>query len=104
MPRDFLSATGVNELVLFEEFGGNPSQVNFKTVVVGSACGSAYEHKTMELSCQGRSISQIKFASFGNPMGTCGSFKKGTCEGSKDALSILQKVLIFFILFVLYLT
>ncbi|KAL8119871.1 hypothetical protein AgCh_017114 [Apium graveolens] len=91
VPRDFLSATGVNELVLFEEFGGNPSQVNLKTVVVGSACGSAYEHKTMELSCQGRSISQIKFASFGNPTGTCGSFTKGTCEGSKDAISILQK-------------
>ncbi|GMY36491.1 beta-galactosidase 15-like [Fagus crenata] len=78
-----------NTLVLLEEFGGNPSLVNFQTVAIGTACANAYERNTLELSCQGRPISSIKFASFGNPHGTCGSFHKGSCE-AKDALSIIQ--------------
>ncbi|KAK6941269.1 D-galactoside/L-rhamnose binding SUEL lectin domain [Dillenia turbinata] len=89
VPRSFLQDDD-NTLVLFEEFGGNPFQVRFQTVVVGTACGSAYHNHTMELSCQGRPISDISFASFGNPEGTCGSYAKGTCEGSSDALSILK--------------
>ncbi|KAL6965807.1 Beta-galactosidase 7, partial [Sarracenia purpurea var. burkii] len=79
----------MNTLVLFEEFGGNPSLVNFQTVVVGTACGNAYENKMMELSCHGRPISAIRFASFGDPQGTCGSFYKGTCEAN-DPTSLLE--------------
>ncbi|KAL6224296.1 hypothetical protein ACLB2K_003151 [Fragaria x ananassa] len=90
VPRSFLQ-DDENTLVLFEEFGGNPSYVNFQTIRVGTICANAYESHTLELACQGRSISAIKFASFGNPEGTCGSFKEGTCD-SKTALSILQKV------------
>lgn len=82
----------MNTLVLFEEIGGNPSQINFQTVIVGSACANAYENKTLELSCHGRSISDIKFASFGNPQGTCGAFTKGSCESNNEALSLVQKV------------
>ncbi|XP_038688653.1 beta-galactosidase 7-like [Tripterygium wilfordii] len=91
VPRSFLE-DDVNTLVLFEELGGNPSYVNFQTVTVGTACGNAYENKTLELSCQNRPISGIKFASFGNPQGVCGSFVKGDCEGSNDALSITQNL------------
>ncbi|KAI3775622.1 hypothetical protein L1987_50203 [Smallanthus sonchifolius] len=47
VPRSFL-IDGENELVLFEEFGGNPSLVNFQTVAVGRTCGNAYENKTMK--------------------------------------------------------
>ena len=83
---------GINTLVLFEEIGGNPSLVNFHTVTVGTACGNAYENKTLELSCQGRPISAIKFASFGDPQGLCGAFSKGTCESKNNALSIVQNV------------
>ncbi|XP_039686051.1 beta-galactosidase 7 [Medicago truncatula] len=90
VPRDFIE-DGVNTLVLFEEIGGNPSQINFQTVIVGSACANAYENKTLELSCHGRSISDIKFASFGNPQGTCGAFTKGSCESNNEALSLVQK-------------
>ncbi|CAK9159233.1 unnamed protein product [Ilex paraguariensis] len=89
VPRSFIN-DGDNELVLFEEFGGNPSLVNFQTVRVGTACGNAYENKDMELSCEGRPISAIQFASFGDVRGTCGSHEKGSCEGSNDALAILQ--------------
>lgn len=83
---------GINTLVLFEEIGGNPSLVNFQTVRPGTVCGNVQEKNTLELSCQGRPISAIKFASFGTPEGTCGSFEKGLCESSKDALSVLHTV------------
>ncbi|XP_027331397.1 beta-galactosidase 7-like [Abrus precatorius] len=89
VPRSFLQ-DDVNTLVLFAELDGNPTLVNFQTIVVGTACGHAYENKTLELSCQGRPISAIKFASFGNPQGVCGAFTKGTCESQNDALSIVK--------------
>lgn len=90
MPRSFFQ-DGDNTLVLFEEFGGDPSEVNFKTVRAGTVCGNAYANRTLELSCQGHPISAVNFASFGDPLGSCGAFQKGTCEGENDALSILQK-------------
>ncbi|XLR01324.1 hypothetical protein S83_067522, partial [Arachis hypogaea] len=90
VPRSFFVENGENTLVLFEEIGGNPSLVNFQTVTVGSACGNAQEHKTLELSCQGRPISAVKFTSFGDPQGICGSFSKGTCESHNDALPVVQ--------------
>ncbi|KAI6682076.1 hypothetical protein NL676_035957 [Syzygium grande] len=89
VPRSFMEED-VNTLVLFEEFGGNPSLVNFQTVTVGSICAHAYEKKTLELACQDRPISAVKFASFGDPQGACGSFAKGSCEGSNDAMAVLQ--------------
>ncbi|CAB4318482.1 unnamed protein product [Prunus armeniaca] len=88
VPRSFME-DGENTLVLFEEFGGNPSLVNFQTVTTGTVCANAYEKHTLELACQGRPISAIKFASFGNPQGRCGSFEKGSCD-AKDVLSIIQ--------------
>ena len=91
VPRSFIQ-DGVNTLVLFEEIGGNPSRVNFQTVSIGTACGNVHENKTLELSCQGRPISAIKFASFGNPQGLCGAFTKGSCESLKNALFILEDV------------
>jgi hypothetical protein len=97
VPRDFLKNDD-NTLVVFEEFGGNPWNVKFQTVTVGTACANAYEGKTLELSCQGGSvISQIKFASFGSPKGACGSFSAGQCESS-SALSAIQKVINLFFL------
>ncbi|XP_058109027.1 beta-galactosidase 15-like [Magnolia sinica] len=90
VPRSFLRSSD-NTLILFEEMGGNPTQVNFQTVTVGTVCGTITERNTVELSCQGdRTISQIQFASYGDPQGKCGSFKKGICESS-DAFSAIQK-------------
>lgn len=100
VPRSFLADTE-NRLVLFEEFGGNPSSVTFQTVAVMSICANAREGYTLELSCQGQgAISDIKFASFGDSQGNCeypfetGTpfFVKGTCE-SADALPNIQKVM-----------
>ncbi|KAL5705204.1 Beta-galactosidase 7 [Ranunculus cassubicifolius] len=89
VPRSFLRDDS-NTLILFEELGGNPSLVNFQTTVVGSASVNAYEGNTVELSCQGRTISDVKFASFGNPEGSSGTFAKGSCE-SANSLSAIQK-------------
>ncbi|KAM1836147.1 hypothetical protein ACFX14_018109 [Malus domestica] len=89
VPRSFME-DGENAIVLFEEFGGNPSLVNFQTIQVGTVCAHAYEKHTVELACEGRPISAIKFASFGNSQGTCGSFEKGSCDSGR-ALSILKK-------------
>ncbi|KAG4167255.1 hypothetical protein ERO13_A13G184350v2 [Gossypium hirsutum] len=82
---------GENTLVLFEEFGGNPSGVQFQTVEIGSVCINTHEGKEVELSCQDRPISKIKFASFGSPQGVCGSFDKSENDSEVDALSILEK-------------
>ncbi|KAF9613027.1 hypothetical protein IFM89_005461 [Coptis chinensis] len=91
VPRSFLFDDDSNTLILFEEIGGNPIQVNFQTVTVGKACASVEEGNTLELSCQGgRRISAIEFASYGNPQGKCESFKKGTCDAAKS-LSVVQK-------------
>ncbi|CAL5201599.1 unnamed protein product [Lathyrus oleraceus] len=73
----------MNILVLFEEIGGNPQSVQFQTVTTGIICANVYEGAQLELSCQsGQVISQIQFASFGNPQGQCGSFKKGPWEAT----------------------
>ncbi|MFQ6671024.1 hypothetical protein Gotur_035698 [Gossypium turneri] len=90
VPRSFLNDDN-NTLILFEEMGGNPSQVSFQTVTVGSICANVSEGNTLELSCQGgQTISQIKFASFGDPQGKCGSFQKGSCDADLS-ISYLEK-------------
>ncbi|OVA11465.1 D-galactoside/L-rhamnose binding SUEL lectin domain [Macleaya cordata] len=90
VPRSFLNGES-NTLILFEEIGGSPTQVNFETVTIGTICGNAYEGSTLQLSCQGgRSISAIQFASFGDPKGSCGSFQKGSCDAA-NTVSAVQK-------------
>ncbi|KAG9445408.1 hypothetical protein H6P81_016748 [Aristolochia fimbriata] len=90
VPRSFLKSSN-NVITLFEEFGGNPSQVSFETVTVGTACATVAEGKTLELSCTGgRLISEIQFASYGDAAGSCGSFSEVTC-GSETALSAVQE-------------
>ncbi|KAL0866247.1 hypothetical protein Bca101_045365 [Brassica carinata] len=91
VPRSFLNGEGDNTLVLFEEMGGNPSLVSFQTTRVGSVCANVYEKNLIELSCDRKPISAIKFASFGNPDGSCGSFEKGTCESSNNTVDILTQ-------------
>lgn len=111
VPRSFLRDDR-NTLVLFEEFGGDPAGVSVGTVVTGQICGNADEGSTLELSCiqeefvyghrkyhtLGRFITDIKFASFGDPTGSCGvfgtPFKKGTCE-SPNTLSYVKQVSTF---------
>lgn len=88
IPRSFLSGDN-NTLVLFEEIGGNPQQVSVQTITIRTICGNASEGSTLELSCQGgHIISEIQFASYGNPEGKCGSFKQGSWDVTNTALLV----------------
>ncbi|OAY37993.1 beta-galactosidase 8 [Manihot esculenta] len=110
VPRSWVKSTG-NTLVLFEEVGGDPTQIGFATKQVESLCSHISESHplpvdmwntdsearkksgpVLSLECPhpNQVISSIKFASFGTPHGTCGSFSHGQCSSS-SALSIVQK-------------
>ncbi|KAK6144452.1 hypothetical protein DH2020_021272 [Rehmannia glutinosa] len=110
VPRSWLKPSA-NVLVLFEEMGGDPTQISFLTRETKNICAHISEihpipldmwtsdeetrkraGPTMSLSCPfpNQVISGIKFASFGTPHGTCGSFGHGECSSEK-ALSIVQK-------------
>uniref|UniRef100_A0A0E0J2C8 Beta-galactosidase n=1 Tax=Oryza nivara TaxID=4536 RepID=A0A0E0J2C8_ORYNI len=81
VPRSFLHKGEPNTLILFEEAGGDPSEVAVRTVVEGSVCASAEVGDTVTLSCgaHGRTISSVDVASFGVARGRCGSYDGG-CE------------------------
>ncbi|KAM7254583.1 hypothetical protein ACFE04_003963 [Oxalis oulophora] len=111
VPRSWLSPTG-NLLVVFEELGGDPNAISLVRREVDSVCAYIYEWQPTlmnyhmqasgkvnkplrpkaHLSCgDGQKISSIKFASFGNPVGSCGNYKQGNCHAqhSYDAFERL---------------
>ncbi|KAG4979764.1 hypothetical protein JHK82_033015 [Glycine max] len=111
VPQSWLQPD-TNTLVLFEESGGDPTQISFATKQIGSVCSHVSESHpppvdlwnsdkgrkvwpVLALECPypNQVISSIKFASFRTPYGTCGNFKHGWCRSNK-ALSIVQKVCI----------
>lgn len=111
VPRSWLRPTG-NLLVVFEEVGGAAERISLVRRSVAGVCADVSEwHPTVKnwhieqygkpeahhlpkvhLRCSpGQSISAIKFASFGTPSGSCGSFQEGACH-SPNSRSILEKV------------
>lgn len=101
-----------NLLIVFEELGGDASRIALMKRAVKSVCADADEHHptaenwhnvssskldkhhqaSVQLQCApGQSISEIEFASFGTPSGTCGSFQKGACH-APNSQTILEKV------------
>ncbi|XAR59765.1 Beta-galactosidase [Bertholletia excelsa] len=113
VPRSWLKSSG-NSLVLFEEMGGDPTQISFATRQIRSLCSQVSESHpqpvelwssdqntgrspgpTLSLECPfpNQVISSISFASYGTPQGTCGSFTHGKCS-SKKAFSVVQKACI----------
>ncbi|ERM94020.1 beta-galactosidase [Amborella trichopoda] len=110
VPRPWLNPTG-NLLVVFEEWGGDPSGISLVKRSVGSVCADVSEwHLTIKnwhiktygkperlqrakvhLGCdQGQTITSIKFASFGTPQGACGNFQQGACH-SPNSYAVFQK-------------
>ncbi|CAM8915603.1 unnamed protein product [Rhodiola kirilowii] len=108
VPRSWLKPTQ-NLLVVFEELGGNPSKISLVKRTLSGVCADVFEYHPMiknwhiesygrteelrkpkiHLKCNpGQSISSIKFASFGTPLGTCGTFQQGTCH-APNSYSIL---------------
>ncbi|XP_049395367.1 beta-galactosidase 10 [Solanum stenotomum] len=111
VPRSWFKPSG-NVLIIFEETGGDPSQIRFSMRKVSGACGHLSEdhpsfdvenlqgseiekdknRPTLRLKCPtNTNISSVKFASFGNPNGTCGSYMLGDCHDPNSA-SLVEKV------------
>ncbi|WJX88537.1 Beta-galactosidase 3 [Trifolium repens] len=110
VPRSWLKPTQ-NLLVIFEELGGDPSKISLVKRSVSSVCADVSEYHTniknwhidsygkseefrppkVHLHCSpGQTISSIKFASFGTPLGTCGNYVQGACH-SPTSYAILEK-------------
>lgn len=98
VPRSWLSQTG-NFLVVLEEWGGDPSKISMVKRAVTSVCAEIAEWQPtldglhnkgsgrpkVHLSCNhGQKITNIKFASFGTPLGACGRFFEGSCHAHKS--------------------
>ncbi|KAI7730688.1 hypothetical protein M8C21_023052 [Ambrosia artemisiifolia] len=116
VPRSWLKPSA-NVLVMFEEIGGDPTQISFKTQKLESLCSQVSESHPLPMEAWSQDnptrksksmakprvllecpdpnqvISSIKFASFGTPQGKCGSFSHGYCNSS-NALTITQKACI----------
>ncbi|EPS60900.1 beta-galactosidase, partial [Genlisea aurea] len=110
LPRSWIKPTQ-NLVVLLEELGGDPASIKLVKRSVRSVCADVTEfhpnirnwqlenygqpeafHKPkIHLKCgSGQTISSIKFASFGTPMGTCGKFSQGPCH-APSSYSTLEK-------------
>lgn len=93
VPRSFLN-NDTNTLILFEEMGGSPFNVSVQTITVRSVCASVDYGKTLEVKCpDGRTFSQIQFASYGDPQGKCGSFQIGEWESS-HSVAVVERACI----------
>lgn len=109
VPRSWMKPRD-NVLVVFEEIGGDPTQISFASKEIGSLCSQVSESHpppvdswnpdqtgkrlgpmlSLECPSPDQVITSIKFASFGTPHGTCGSYIHGRCRSS-TALPIVQK-------------
>ncbi|RDX76506.1 Beta-galactosidase 3 [Mucuna pruriens] len=93
------------------ELGGDPSRISLVKRSVSSVCADVSEYHPnirnwhiesygkseefhppkVHLHCSpGQTISAIKFASFGTPLGTCGNYEQGACH-SPTSYAILEK-------------
>ncbi|KAF7147624.1 hypothetical protein RHSIM_Rhsim03G0232500 [Rhododendron simsii] len=102
IPRSWLKPKG-NLLVVFEEWGGDPTAITLVRRRTERVCADIYEgqpslknwrmvasgtqdnlQSKAHLWCpQGQRISDFKFASYGLPQGTCGSFREGSCHAHR---------------------
>ncbi|EHA8587341.1 beta-galactosidase 3 [Cocos nucifera] len=110
VPRSWFQPSR-NILVIFEEKGGDPTRITFSRRRVIGLCGFiSTEHPSMDLessdqsiksnngdkaavhlTCpEGMLISSIAFASFGNPSGTCRSYRQGSCH-YPNSISVVGK-------------
>ncbi|CAJ1941689.1 unnamed protein product [Sphenostylis stenocarpa] len=101
IPRSWLNPSG-NYLVVFEEWGGDPSGISLVKRTTESVCADIYEGQPTlknrqmldsgkinrpkaHLWCPpGLKISQIKFASYGLPQGNCGNYREGNCHAHRS--------------------
>lgn len=104
VPRSWFKPSG-NVLVMFEEKGGDPTQIRFSRRKLSGLCAHVSEdhpsfvtddlHKNkadLELKCpMNMLISALKFASYGTPTGACQSYAIGDCH-DPDSTSVVEKL------------
>nr|CAB3465799.1 unnamed protein product [Digitaria exilis] len=104
IPREWLQESD-NLLVLFEETGGDPSQISLEVHYTKTICSKVSETyypplsswsraangrasvntvaPELHLQCdEGHVISKVTFASYGTPSGDCQNFSVGNCHAS----------------------
>lgn len=104
-----------NLMVVFEEMGGDPYGITINTVRRENVCafssaeqiGDVKQFKAEAGLAQNFSaplpdpiiwctdnklISKVEFADYGNPTGSCGDFKKGTCKNPLTK-QVVEKVI-----------
>ncbi|XP_047315226.1 beta-galactosidase 10-like [Impatiens glandulifera] len=99
IPRSWFKPTG-NVLIIFEEKGGDPTMIRFSRRKTSGACAMVSEDHpsfdperslhgihynkrgpAVQLTCPTNTkISEVRFASYGNPTGSCGSYTLGNCH------------------------
>ncbi|KAM0946343.1 putative beta-galactosidase [Dioscorea sansibarensis] len=110
VPRSWFQPSG-NTLVIFEEKGGDPTKFTLSRRRVTGVCGLVSENypsidleswdrvvkhedgakASIHLKCpESTQISSVRFASFGNPSGICGSYIQGSCHYAHSA-SLVEK-------------
>lgn len=115
VPRTFLKPSD-NLLVIQEEEGGNPLGISIDTVSIPKVCVQVSESRlpplsswvrmdqtresirnthhyasNVKLNCpRGKKISNISFASYGNPSGNCGNYTLGSCHSFQSATVVEQ--------------
>lgn len=114
IPRSFLKPKD-NLLVIFEETGGKINEVQVQIVNRDTICSYITElhppsvkswERTQnqfkpvvedvksgaQLTCpEGKVISVVEFASFGDPLGVCGTYMLGTCN-SPNSMKVVEQV------------
>jgi len=96
VPKDYLQPNQ-NMFVVLEELGGDANGIELVERTGGVVCGMQQENWPSEnsivyLECDpGTLISQVNFASFGNPQGQCQSFQQGSCN-AQDSLAIVKNL------------
>lgn len=101
VPRSWLKPAG-NVMVVFEEWGGDPDWISLVQRTARTVCADIHEGQPAmdnwaginsgrvssakaHLWCApGHKITQIKFASYGAPQGTCGNYQEGSCHAHKS--------------------
>lgn len=70
------------------------TEVGWTTNFKDQRCSSAVEGAMLTLQCpEGSIISEVTFASYGTPTGTCGHFQKGTCH-HKNSFEVIEDLCI----------
>ncbi|KAG0488052.1 hypothetical protein HPP92_006601 [Vanilla planifolia] len=94
IPLSFLKPSG-NLLVLFEEMGGDPSQITLETLSITGVCSrvsESHSNPSLTLQCpEGQIISSVQFSSYGTPIGGCeASYTMGSCH-SPASMAVVER-------------